>query len=172
MIQYRSNAKRNFNGINRDLPLTFLERKILMKASETNSVISTQQNRTESPAQTALSISELIERKHRLKEEIAEIDYYIERAALRSEGSEEDESSIFSIFRDSIRRLLVNFWDAPNKMLSHEEIKDYVLSDEERSDNAVYDIIREARAEIKKQKIPYEIENIWGKGYQLVKRKV
>ena len=153
--------------------------KSLKTTTEASPAIAVQRNSTEVPAWIARSIPELIERKHRLEAEIsaaqvemAGIDRHIEAVALRLVKSEEDESPDFSIFRDSTRRLLVNLWDAPNKMLSHEEIKDYVLFDESRSNNAVHDIVREARGEIEKQKFAYEIENVWGKGYQLVKRKI
>jgi DNA-binding winged helix-turn-helix (wHTH) protein len=92
---------------------------------------------------------------------------------LEANERHEDENPDFSMFRDTTRRLLVNMWDASNRMLSHEDIKDYVLQNDERSDAAVRDVVREARDEIKTCRgFHYEIKNEWGKGYRLVKQEV
>ena len=153
--------------------------KSLKTTTEASPAISVQRNGTEVPSWIARSIPELIKHKHRLEAEIAavqvemaEIDRHIEAAALRSANSDEEELPDLSSFRDSIRRLLINLWNATDNVLSHDAIKAYVLLDEISSNNAVYDIIREARKEIEKQGFPYKIDSVWGRGYQLVKRTV
>ena len=153
--------------------------KSLKIANDTNSAISVQQNSSIPYAQISHPVPQLIERKRQLEAdisakqaEIAEVDRHIEAAALRSANSDEEELPDLSSFRDSIRRLLINLWNATDNVLSHDAIKAYVLLDEISSNNAVYDIIREARKEIEKQGFLYKIDNVWGRGYQLVKRTV
>jgi len=87
---------------------------------------------------------------------------------------QEDEGQIdFSMFKDTTRRLLVELWDAPGKMLSQEHIKEYVIFDEDASDRAVRLVIDRARKEMKCcPDFHYEINNVRGKGYQLISREV
>jgi DNA-binding winged helix-turn-helix (wHTH) protein len=84
----------------------------------------------------------------------------IERAA--------DEEVDFSMFKDTTRRLLIELWDAPDKMISHQDIREDVIFDEEASDQAVKNVIARARYELAEAHAKFTIENVFGKGFQLV----
>ena len=102
---------------------------------------------------------------------------YLQLAALEKEEYEilagdvrtdevEAEMPDFSIFKDTTCRLLTAMWEAPEKTLSQEDIREDVIFDEEASDNAVKQVIKKAKKELEDYNI--EIKNIWGKGYQLI----
>ena len=78
----------------------------------------------------------------------------------------EDAMPDFSIFKETTCRLLEAMWAAPDKMLSQHDIREDVIFDEEASENAVKQVIKKAKKEIKGYAI--NIKNIYGKGYQLV----
>jgi DNA-binding response OmpR family regulator len=90
----------------------------------------------------------------------------------RRERVETAEKIDFSMFKDTTNRLLTEFMKAPDKMLSQEDIRQDVMFDEAK-ETAVRDVIRFARKEIQScHNFYYEIKNIRGKAYQLVKREV
>jgi DNA-binding response OmpR family regulator len=77
----------------------------------------------------------------------------------------------FSMFKDTTNRLLTEFMNAPDKMLSQEDIRQDEMFDEYASDDAVKKVIKRAREESALNKLPYEIKNIRGKGYKLTTTK-
>jgi hypothetical protein len=74
----------------------------------------------------------------------------------------------FSMFKDTTRRLLIEFWIAPNRMLSHEDIRQDVMFDNEAKISAIWQVISRANAELSKMKFCFEIKNMKKRGYQLV----
>jgi len=84
------------------------------------------------------------------------------------EGHNEEPEAMpdFSIFKDTTCRLLEAMWEAPDRMMSQEDIREYVIFDEYASENAVKQVIKKAKKEIGEYEI--EIKNIWGKGYKLI----
>ena len=74
----------------------------------------------------------------------------------------------FSMFKDTTRRLLTEFWVAPDRMLSHEDIRQDVIGDDLANDCTVWQVICRANAELVKKKFPFEIKNVKKKGYRLV----
>ena len=87
------------------------------------------------------------------------------------ERIEVDEIPDFSGFKETTRRLLVNLWDATDKMLSHEDIRQDVILDEYASTKAIERMIAKAREEIAQNGFPYAIKNVWGKGYRLEQKR-
>lgn len=112
--------------------------------------------------------------------ELAESELRAERVVLlaelreRQEGKcEEPEVPDFSMFKDTTRRLLTELWDAPEKMVSQEHIKEYVMEDEDADLGYLRQVINRAKQEMKDcPDFQYDIENVWGKGYKLIARKV
>ena len=92
-----------------------------------------------------------------------------EREAILTKGCTECVPD-FSMFKDTTRRLLTELWDAPERMLSHEDIRQDVILDEYASDGAVKHVIMRARKELMNHEFAYNIRSIWGKGYQIVAR--
>ena len=84
--------------------------------------------------------------------------------------AEENDDVDFSMFKETTARLLTEFWNAPNKMLSQEDIRQDVILDEEASDKAVKNVIARARYELAEANAKFDIKNVFGKGYQLVPR--
>jgi DNA-binding response OmpR family regulator len=102
-------------------------------------------------------------------------DLYARLAALEKEeyeiltGTERSEQIDYSLFKDTTGRLLTEFMNAKNNMLSHEDIRQDVMFDDEASDRAVRQVIVRARREIKAcDDFHYEIKNIKEKGYKLI----
>jgi DNA-binding response OmpR family regulator len=128
------------------------------------------------------SISEMIERVHRLDEEIAArqteratLYRMIEWEALRREREDAEANGQidFSMFTDAARRLLIELWDSPGKMLSLQDIREDVLFDADAKEQAIHDAIKAARKEMRVfHNFGYEIKNIRGKGYRLEKIEV
>jgi len=82
-----------------------------------------------------------------------------------------------SVFPCETYRLLTEFLRAPKHILSHEDIRQDVMllqPDEEGGDgSALRQVIDRARKKLKDHPhLRYEIKNIRGKGYQLVRKKV
>jgi len=104
---------------------------------------------------------------------------YLQLAALEKEEyeiltetertDEEEPMPDFSIFKDTTCRLLTALWEAPDRILSQEDIREYVILDEYASEKAVKNVIARARQEVEDYEI--EIKNIHGKGYQLITEK-
>ena len=125
------------------------------------------------------SLQDMIERRRKLAVELATLDHMIEVEALRLAGKTgggmvpiDEERIDLSMFKDTTRRLLVELWDAPEKMISKEDIRVDVMFDDEASDEAVKMVIRRARQEIEAHSFfPYEIATIPRKGYRLVSPK-
>jgi DNA-binding winged helix-turn-helix (wHTH) protein len=85
-------------------------------------------------------------------------------------GTEHSEDVDFSIFKDMTRRLLTELWDAPKRMISQEHIREYVMLDEDADAGALRKAMYQVRKELESKNFGYEIRNIWGKGYQLIRR--
>ena len=110
-------------------------------------------------------LHELQEMAHRqmvLWAELAEI-----REAEKREQERTDDVD-FSMFKETTARLLTEFWNAPDKMLSQEDIRQDVILDEEASDAAVKMVVKRARAEMKAKRFRYVIKSVFNKGYQVV----
>jgi len=84
------------------------------------------------------------------------------------EGVAEPEVPDFSMFKDTTRRLLTELWDAPERMLEKEDIRQDVILDEYASDGAVKQVIGRARIEMQEKRFPYVIKTVFNRGYQLV----
>ena len=96
-----------------------------------------------------------------------------EHAILEGAMQTEDGPVDFSQFNDMTRRLLIELWDAPNRMLSHEQLKEYMLSDENANNSTLRKIVERARVELKNNpEFHYEIGSVRGKGYRLIRREV
>ena len=76
----------------------------------------------------------------------------------------------FSMLKDTTQRLLTEFWNAPDYMLSHEDIRQDVIADEGARDETIWQVISRANAELAKMKFPLAIKNIKKKGYKLVSK--
>jgi len=92
----------------------------------------------------------------------------------KAESTEHVDASMFS---GETYRLLMEFLKAPKHILSHEDIRQDVmllLPDEEGGDgSALRQVINRARKKLKDHpNFHYEIKNIRGKGYQLVRKQV
>jgi len=72
----------------------------------------------------------------------------------------------FSRFSDTTRRLLIELWDAPDRIISHQDIREDVIGDFEASLSAIWSVIFRAKKELVGSGM--RIENVWGKGYRLV----
>jgi len=81
----------------------------------------------------------------------------------------DEECVDFSLFRDTTCRLLTEFWHAPDKILFHEDIREDVMFDPEAPDRNVRRAINRARKALRENNFGYEIRNIKGKGYHLVR---
>ena len=97
----------------------------------------------------------------------------VERALRRREkegvAEETEAPPDFSIFKPTTCRLLTAMYEAPDKMLYHDDIRQDVMDDEYASEMAIKNVVRRARQEIGGYEI--EIKNIHGKGYQLITEK-
>ena len=89
------------------------------------------------------------------------------RKALETEKKESVQKADLSMFKDTTKRLLTELWKAPNKMLTHEDIKEFVMFDPEAPDSNVRRTINGVRAALREKGSSYEIENVKGKGYRL-----
>jgi DNA-binding response OmpR family regulator len=98
---------------------------------------------------------------HRIKGDIANVTFQ-ERV---KKPVWDKENPDFSIFKDVTRRLLIELWEAPERFLSKEDIREDVIGDVEASDGAVWSVILRARKAIEGSGMG--IENIRGKGYRL-----
>ena len=72
------------------------------------------------------------------------------------------------VFCPSTYTLLKQFFEAPNRMLSKEDIRQDVMGDDEAREGSIRQCILEARKELRRSGFPYSIETIRGKGYRLV----
>ena len=72
------------------------------------------------------------------------------------------------VFSPSTYTLLKQFFEAPNKMLSKEDVRQDVLYDDDASEGSIRQCILEARKELRRFQFPYRIETIVRKGYRLV----
>jgi DNA-binding winged helix-turn-helix (wHTH) protein len=107
---------------------------------------------------------EIIEERQVLYERLVALDRE-EKEILTGKVRTDEECVDFSMFRDTTSRLLTAFWNAPDKMLSHEDIRQDVLFDPEASDCNVRRVINRARKALQEKNFGYEIRNIKGKGY-------
>jgi len=102
----------------------------------------------------------------------------VEAAGLRKElrkvleAKENGIQADFSMFKDTTSRLLAEFADAPNHVLFYDDIRLYVMFDEEASESAIRSMIKRARKEMRDcLDCYYEIRTIPQKGYKLEKQK-
>ena len=72
------------------------------------------------------------------------------------------------VFRPCTYTLLQQFFEAPNRTLSKEDVRQDVLFDDDASEGSVRQCIWEARKELRRYQFPYRIETIVRKGYRLV----
>jgi len=77
----------------------------------------------------------------------------------------EDQPHVFS---PCTYTLLKQFFDAPNMMLSKEDVRQDVLGDDDAKEGSVRQCILAARKELQRTRFPYRIETITRKGYRLV----
>ena len=79
----------------------------------------------------------------------------------------------FSAFKGKTCLLLMEFWNAPNHILSHKDIRLDVMFDEDASEAAIRNVIKRARNEMKKHcDCHFEIKSIPKKGYKLERQKM
>jgi DNA-binding winged helix-turn-helix (wHTH) protein len=84
------------------------------------------------------------------------------------------EQTDFSKLSGTTNLLLEGFWNAENSMLSHDDIWQDVVNKndgKEYTSESVRQAITRARNEIKLNECPYEIVNVWGKGWKLIDKK-
>ena len=94
------------------------------------------------------------------------------REVLRAEPNSSVLQADFSMFKDTTSRLLTEFLNAPNRILSYEDIRLDVMFDAEASDSAIRSVIQRARQEMRD--VPdcrYEIKSISKRGYRLERQK-
>ena len=78
---------------------------------------------------------------------------------------------------DSVRlspatfQLVRQFWTAPDRFLSKEDVRQDVVEDEDASETVLRGLIAKARKELKAAGFPHEIVTEWGKGYRFVAHK-
>ena len=72
------------------------------------------------------------------------------------------------VFSPCTYTLLKQFFDAANRMLSKEDVRQDVLGDDDAREGTVRQCISEARKELRRNQCPYRIETITRKGYKLV----
>ena len=82
------------------------------------------------------------------------------------EPVEEETMPNFAIFSYKTSLLLTEMWEAPNRVLLYENIREDVIFNEDASEDAIKMVVLRARKEIEEYDI--EIKNIHGKGYQLI----
>ena len=108
---------------------------------------------------------ELLERLlalSREKEELRARDVRIDEG----HNEEPEPPPDFSIFKPTTCRLLTVMYEAPDRMLYRDDIRQEVMEDEYASEKAVWNVVDRAREEIAEYNI--EIKTIHGKGYQLI----
>jgi len=80
-------------------------------------------------------------------------------------GTDQDD---FSMFKDTTRRLLIEFLNVSGNILTQDDIKTAVICDEWASDSAVRSVIKRARKEIRTcPDCHYEIKSISQKTYKM-----
>ena len=110
-----------------------------------------------------LTIKQAIER-------LAVLDQMEQELPAETERTEEFDIDV-SQFKDTTNRLLTEFLNAPNQMLSQEDIRQDVILDEFASENAVMIVITKARNEMSDCcDCHYEIRNMKRRGYKLVRK--
>jgi DNA-binding response OmpR family regulator len=72
------------------------------------------------------------------------------------------------VFSSSTYLLLQQFFAAPKRMLSKEDVRQDVLFNDDAGEGCIRQCISEARKEIQRTGFPYRIETIIRKGYRLV----
>jgi len=112
-------------------------------------------------------VTRLLEIEKVLRELSAEREAILMKA-VRTEYTEPEHID-FSMFKDTTRRLLIELWDAPQRMLSKQDICNDVILDEYASNVAVRLVITKAKKEMATHSdFHYVIKNIKRRGYQLV----
>jgi len=70
-------------------------------------------------------------------------------------------------FRPSTFRLVQQLWQAADRTLSKEDVRQDTIFDEEAKPESLRTLVKNARRELESVNFPYEIETLWGKGYRL-----
>ena len=70
-------------------------------------------------------------------------------------------------FRPSTFRLVQQLWQAAERTLSKEDVRQDTIFDEDAKPESLRTLIKNARRELEAVYFPYEIETLWGKGYRL-----
>jgi len=121
-----------------------------------------------------MTLAEMFEQRRKLAAELATLDQKIEAEAMRpqterSEYTESEPKLNLLVFKDKTLLLLTRLWNAPNRMLSNDDIREYVIFEGGATDNAVRLVINRAKEEMKAYPdCRYEIINKRNKGYLLV----
>jgi len=92
---------------------------------------------------------------------------------VRLQTQDEDESAgqpDFSRFKDTTSRLLTEFWNSPDHILSYDDIREDVIFDSVANDDTIRQVISRARRELSDMRCPYEIKNLRKDGYRLTKK--
>ena len=72
----------------------------------------------------------------------------------------EEQEVDFSMFPDTTRRLLIELWDARDRTIDKEDIRQDVIGDDDVGDGAVHMVVTRARSDMKKYGFPYEIQYV------------
>jgi hypothetical protein len=72
------------------------------------------------------------------------------------------------VFSPSTYTLLKQFFEAPERTLSKEDVRQDVLGDDDAREGSVRQCILAVRKELRRTQFPYRIETITRKGYRLV----
>jgi len=118
---------------------------------------------------SSLSLSELKAKHGRYLAAACKVWAEIERR--EKAGNTEQIDLDVSQFKDTTNRLLTEFLNAPDKILSKEDIRQDVILDEYASENAVMSAVKRARKEMQAcRDCHYEIRNMKRRGYKLVRK--
>ena len=102
-------------------------------------------------------------------EELDQQDNEILTKAVRREYTESEPKLNLLVFKDKTLLLLSRLLDAPDRMLSKDDIRDTVIYGNDAPGATVRTVIHRARQDMKAcSDCRYEIKTVWGKGYRLV----
>ena len=71
-------------------------------------------------------------------------------------------------FTPATFRFLQQLWVATDHTLSKEEVREYVVFDEDASAEVLRTLVKQARKEMRDANFPHQIETIRGKGYKFI----
>jgi len=88
----------------------------------------------------------------------------------KQKENESAEYPDFSRFKDTTCRLLTEFWNSPDHILSYDDIRQDVIFDNLANDDTIRQVISRARKELSDMRCPYKIKNLRKEGYRLAKK--